>query len=474
MAKVKTHFVCQECGSNFPKWMGKCSECDSWNSLVEETQSIAKEQGISNKNMNLGFIGNPMRKEKPQRLQDIVAEEEDRIKTSFEEFNRVLGGGIVAGSMVLLGGDPGIGKSTILLQTGFNLSENGYKLLYVTGEESLHQVRLRAKRMGINESENFYLLAETDINYIIENLKDNPPVVAVIDSIQAIYDPKMDSSPGSVSQVRNTTQLLLHLAKTHNIAMMIIGHVTKEGALAGPKVMEHMVDTVMYFEGERYKTYRLIRAVKNRFGATNEVGIFDMTEDGIKEVTNPSGLFLSEYNGENSGTCVIATIEGTRPLLIELQALAYPTHMNIARRSTIGFEYNRLNQILAILEKRVGINLSKADVLVNIVGGLKISEPAADLGVALAVISSVRDILIPPNTVVIGELGLGGEVRMVNQIESRLKEAAKLGFKKAIVPKSCLPLKTKFDGLEIIGVGKLFDAIIHIGKEKQMNQQAAV
>jgi DNA repair protein RadA/Sms len=470
MAKVKTHYVCQECGSNFPKWMGKCSECESWNSLVEENQSIAKDQGISTKNMNLGYIGNPMRKEKPQRLQDIVAEENDRIKTSLEEFNRVLGGGIVPGSMVLLGGDPGIGKSTILLQTGFNLAVNGSKVLYVTGEESLHQVRLRARRMAINESDNFFLLAETDINYIIETLKENPPAIAVIDSIQAIYDPKMDSSPGSISQVRNTTQLLLHLAKTHNIAMMIIGHVTKEGSLAGPKVMEHMVDTVMYFEGERYKSYRLIRAVKNRFGATNEVGIFDMTEDGIQEVTNPSGLFLSEYNGENSGTSVIATIEGTRPILIELQALAYPTYMNIARRSTIGFEYNRLNQILAILEKRVGINLSKADVLVNIVGGLKISEPAADLGVALAVISSVRDILIPPNTVIIGELGLGGEVRMVSQIDSRLKEAAKLGFKKAIIPKTCLPLKNKYEGLEIIGVGKLLDAIIQIGKEKQLNQ----
>ena len=286
MAKVKTHYVCQECGSNFPKWMGKCSECESWNSLVEETLSIAKEQNISSRNMQLGYIGNPTRKEKPQRLQDIKAEENDRIKTSLEEFDRVLGGGIVPGSMILLGGDPGIGKSTILLQAGFNLAKNGKKILYVTGEESLHQVRLRAKRMEINVSDNFYLLAETDINYIIENIKDSMPDVAVIDSIQAIYDPKLESAPGSVSQVRNTTQLLLHLAKTHNISMLIIGHVTKEGALAGPKVMEHMVDTVMYFEGERYKSYRLIRSVKNRFGATNEVGIFDMTSDGLKEVTN--------------------------------------------------------------------------------------------------------------------------------------------------------------------------------------------
>ncbi|MBC7473798.1 MAG: DNA repair protein RadA [Candidatus Sericytochromatia bacterium] len=467
MVKIKTLYVCQECGANFPKWQGKCSECDKWNSLVEETMSLTNQKSVSSKNMSIGFIGNPTRKEKPQRLQEVAFLEEDRITTSLEEFNRVLGGGIVPGSMVLLGGDPGIGKSTILLQTGFDLATRGKKVLYVTGEESLQQVRLRARRMEINASDNFYLLAETDINYIIESIKESMPDIAVIDSIQAIYDPKMESSPGSVSQVRNTSQLLLHLAKTHNIAMMIIGHVTKEGSLAGPKVMEHMVDTVMYFEGERYKNYRLIRAVKNRFGATNEVGLFDMTEEGLKEISNPSGIFLAEYNGEHSGSCVISTIEGTRPLLIELQALAYPTHSAIPRRSTIGFEYNRLNQILAILEKRVGINLSKSDVLVNVVGGLKISEPAADLGVALAVISSIRDIVIHPNTIVLGELGLGGEVRMVNQIESRLKEAAKLGFKKAIVPNSCLPLKHNIEGFELIGVSKLIDAIIQIGKEKK-------
>lgn len=468
MAKVKTQFVCQECGANFPKWMGKCSECDNWNTLVEERMSISSDTNVSTKNMSIGFIGNPTRKERPQKIQEISYKEEDRIKTSLEEFNRVLGGGIVAGSMVLLGGDPGIGKSTILLQTGHDLANQGKKVLYVTGEESLQQVRLRAKRMDINASDNFFLLAETDINYIVEAIKESMPDIAVIDSVQAIYDPKMESSPGSVSQVRNTSQLLLHLAKTHNIAMMIIGHVTKEGSLAGPKVMEHMVDTVMYFEGERYKTYRLIRSVKNRFGATNEVGLFDMTEDGLKEVSNPSGIFLSEYNGDNSGSCVVSTIEGTRPLLIELQALAYSSHSTIPRRSTLGFEYNRLNQILAILEKRVGINLSKSDVLVNVVGGLKVFEPAADLGVALAVISSIRDIVIHPHTVVMGELGLGGEVRMVSQIESRLKEASKLGFKKAIVPKSCLPIKADLGkDFELIGVSKIMDAIIQIGRDSK-------
>ncbi|MEK7433761.1 MAG: DNA repair protein RadA, partial [Cyanobacteriota bacterium] len=311
---------------------------------------------------------------------------------------------------------------------------------------------------------NFYLLAENDITYIIECIKETQPDMCVIDSIQAIYDTSMASAPGSVTQVRNTTHLLLQVAKKNNIAMMIIGHVTKEGALAGPKVMEHMVDTVLYFEGERYKNYRLIRAVKNRFGSTNEVGIFDMTTEGIQEVSNPSGVFLAEYNGDSSGSCIISTMEGTRPILIEVQALAYPTYSTIPRRSTIGFEYNRLNQILAILEKRIGINLTKSDVLVNVVGGLKIIEPSADLGIALSVISSIRDIIIPSDTVVLGELGLGGEVRMVNQLESRLKEAHKLGFKKAIVPKSCLPLKNTID-MDIKGITKLMEAIIQISKK---------
>lgn len=464
MSKIKTKYVCDSCGSSFPKWAGKCTECGNWNTLSEETV-VAK----SSKNAGLGYTGNTIKKEKPKRIHEIISYEEERIVTHLSELDRVLGGGIVPGSLILLGGDPGIGKSTILLQTCYGLSERKKKILYVTGEESLNQVKLRAKRMDINQNDSFFLLAENDLTYTIECIKESLPDVCVIDSIQAIYDVSMDSAPGSVSQIRNTTQLLLHTAKHYNVAMFIIGHVTKEGSLAGPKVMEHMVDTVLYFEGERYKSYRLIRAIKNRFGATNEVGIFDMTNEGLKEVTNPSGLFLSEYNGDSSGSCVIATIEGTRPIMIEVQALAYPTYSTMPRRSTIGFEYNRLNQILAVLEKRVGINLSKSDVLVNVVGGLKIEEPAADLGVALAVISSIRDMLIPPHTVVLGELGLGGEVRMITQIENRLKEAAKLGFKKAIIPKSCLPLKNNFEGLEVVGVSKLMDAIIHIGKQKNIS-----
>ncbi|MFN8670641.1 MAG: DNA repair protein RadA [Candidatus Sericytochromatia bacterium] len=461
MAKIKIKYVCNECGASFPKWAGKCSECNAWNTLTEET--VIEKTG--KQKIGLGFTGSELKKEKPKKIHEIEFREENRIKTPLEELDRVLGGGIVPGSMVLLGGDPGIGKSTILLQTSYGLALKGHKILYVTGEESLNQVKLRANRMGIEDNDNFFLLAENDINYIVECIKENMPDMCVIDSIQAIYDQTMDSAPGSVSQVRNTTQLLLQTSKTNQIAMMIIGHVTKEGSLAGPKVMEHMVDTVLYFEGERYKSYRLIRAVKNRFGATNEVGIFDMTTEGLQEVNNPSGLFLSEYNGENSGSVVISTVEGTRPILVEVQALAYPTYSTIPRRSTIGFEYNRLNQILAVLEKKIGLNLSKSDVLVNVVGGLKISEPSADLGVALAVISSIRDIVIPPNTVVMGELGLGGEVRMVNQIESRLKEAAKLGFKKALIPKSCLPLKNTISNIEIKPISKLTDAIVQISQQ---------
>lgn len=460
MSKLKVKYVCNDCGSYFPKWAGKCDECGAWNTLTEE---LVDEKALKNVS-SVGFSGISVKKDRPRKIHEINFSKEDRIETPLSELNRVLGGGIVRGSMILLGGDPGIGKSTILLQTSYGLALKKQKVLYVTGEESLNQVKLRANRMEIEPNDNFYLLAENDITYIIECIKEAQPDMCVIDSIQAIYDTSMASAPGSVTQVRNTTHLLLQVAKKNNIAMMIIGHVTKEGALAGPKVMEHMVDTVLYFEGERYKNYRLIRAVKNRFGATNEVGIFDMTTEGIQEVSNPSGVFLAEYNGDSSGSCIISTMEGTRPILIEVQALAYPTYSTIPRRSTIGFEYNRLNQILAILEKRIGINLTKSDVLVNVVGGLKIIEPSADLGIALSVISSIRDIIIPSDTVVLGELGLGGEVRMVNQLESRLKEAHKLGFKKAIVPKSCLPLKNNID-MDIKGITKLMEAIIQISKK---------
>ncbi|GIW21622.1 MAG: DNA repair protein RadA [Candidatus Sericytochromatia bacterium] len=459
MSKNKISYICQECSAIFPKWSGKCLECGAWNSLVEN-------EVITDKKNSSSFFVNS-KKEKPIKIQDISFKSEDRILTDMSEFNRVLGGGIVPGSLVLLGGDPGIGKSTILLQISYYLSLKGKKIFYVTAEESLNQVKLRALRMGIDKSDNLFIISESDINYINKTILDIKPDICIIDSIQAIYDNTIDSVPGSVTQIKNNTQVLMKTSKENNISIFIIGHVTKEGIIAGPKIMEHMVDTVLYFEGEKYKSYRIIRAVKNRFGATNEVGIFEMIENGIKEVINPSKLFLSEYNGTNSGSCVIVSMEGSRPILVEVQALAYPTYTNMPRRSTIGYEYNRLNQIIAILEKRIGINLSKSDVFVNIVGGLKINEPSADLGVAIAIISSIRDIIIPQDTVAIGELGLGGELRNVSNIEQRLKEVYKLGFKKALIPSNSLPLSIKFDKFDIIGLKKLVDVLIYFGKDKK-------
>jgi DNA repair protein RadA/Sms len=460
MSKSKTIYTCRECSATFPKWNGKCLECGSWDSLIE-TQIILNKSTTNNNSLFLNS-----KKEKPQKIQEITFKSEDRIFTDMIEFDRVLGGGIVPGSIVLLGGDPGIGKSTILLQISYTLSIKGKKVLYVTAEESLNQVKLRALRMGIKSSDNLFIMSESDINYINQSIMDINPDLCIIDSIQAVYDNTIDSVPGSVTQIKNSTQILMKTSKENNISIFIIGHVTKEGIIAGPKIMEHMVDTVLYFEGEKYKSYRIIRAVKNRFGATNEVGIFEMEENGIKEVNNPSKLFLSEYSGTSSGSCVIVSMEGSRPILVEVQALAYPTYTNMPRRSTIGYEYNRLNQIIAILEKRIGINLSKSDVFVNIVGGLKINEPSADLGVAISIISSVRDIIIPQDTVAIGELGLSGELRSVSNIEQRLKEVNKLGFKKAIIPNSSLPVNNKFDKFNIIGLKKLVDVLIYLGKNK--------
>jgi len=459
MSKTKTIYICQECSATFSKWQGKCSECGSWNSLIEN-------ETVSNKSLSKSSFFISSKKERPQKIQDISFKSEDRILTDMNEFNRVLGGGIVPGSIVLLGGDPGIGKSTILLQISYFLSLKGKKVLYVTAEESINQVKLRALRMGIKSSDNLFIMSESDINYINQNIIDIKPDLCIIDSIQAIYDNTIDSVPGSVTQIKNNTQILMKTSKENNISIFIIGHVTKEGVIAGPKIMEHMVDTVLYFEGEKYKSYRIIRAVKNRFGATNEVGIFEMEEKGINEVNNPSKLFLSEYSGNSSGSCIIVSMEGTRPILLEVQALAYPTYTNMPRRSSIGYEYNRLNQIIAILEKRIGINLSKSDVFVNIVGGLKINEPSADLGVAISIISSVRDIIIPQDTVAIGELGLGGELRSVSNIEQRLKEVNKLGFKKALIPSTSLPISVKFDKFNIIGLKKLVDALIYLGRNK--------
>jgi DNA repair protein RadA/Sms len=454
LAKIKTKYVCQNCGAEQAKWMGRCPDCNEWNTLVEET--VAPAAPVTAKAARAAAF---VAKTRPTPMAQIEMTEEDRFSTGLGELDRVLGGGVVPGSLVLLGGDPGVGKSTILLQVAQQMAASGMRVLYASGEESARQIRLRAGRLGA-EHPNLFVQSETDIRAIEQALLDLRPDWAVIDSIQAIYDPDSNSLPGSVSQVRAATGTLLRLAKEEGIALCLVGHVTKEGTLAGPRVLEHMVDTVLYFEGDRFKSHRLIRGVKNRFGSTNEVGIFEMVPNGLREVTNPSELFLAERSQDASGSAIVPTMEGTRPLLVEVQALVSPTALAQPRRSATGLEYNRLVQILAVLEKRVGLGLSKADVYLNVVGGLEISEPAADLGIALAVASSLRDISLPPGLVAIGEVGLNGEVRAVSSLESRLKEAAKLGFETAIVPKHNLVGIDLPKGLHVVGVNRLMDAIV--------------
>lgn len=450
MPKIKIRYTCQSCGSEQPRWMGKCPDCDEWNTLVEEAAAPvpAAKRALLAKRVS------------PVPLKSVVLEDEERIQTGLGELDRVLGGGIVPGSLVLLGGDPGIGKSTLLLQVAHRLSQRGKRILYVSGEESARQIAMRARRLGA-ETDGLYVLAETDLSAIEAAIAEIQPDWAVIDSIQAVYDPSLSSGPGSVSQVRGATGTLMRLAKNEGIALCIVGHVTKEGTLAGPRVLEHMVDTVLYFEGDRFKSYRLIRAVKNRFGATHEVGIFEMQQHGLVEVLNPSALFLAERSEETIGSAIVATLEGTRPLLVEIQALVSPSVLASPRRAATGIEHNRMVQILAVLEKRVGLPLSKHDVYVNVVGGLSIDEPAGDLGVALAVASSMREIALAPEAIAIGEVGLNGEVRAVSSLEPRLKEAAKLGFAKAIVPGYNLDQGFRAPkGMEVMGVTRLLDAIV--------------
>jgi DNA repair protein RadA/Sms len=453
MAKTKTKYVCQNCGTEQARWFGRCPDCEAWNTLIEET--VIGEAPAA----RAGKAILASRRSKPQPIAEIEMTEEDRLPTGLGEFDRVLGGGIVPGSLILLGGDPGIGKSTILLQVSQLLASAGQRVLYCSGEESARQIRLRARRLGA-EHPNLYVQAENDVRAIEAALLELRPDWAVIDSIQAVYDPDSNSLPGSVSQVRAATSALMRVAKEEGVALCLVGHVTKEGTLAGPRVLEHMVDTVLYFEGDRFKNHRLIRAVKNRFGSTNEVGIFEMVGHGLKEVTNPSELFLSERASDASGSAIVPTMEGSRPLLVEVQALVSPSALAQPRRSATGLEYNRLVQILAVLEKRVGLAVSKADVYLNVVGGLDIGEPAADLGIALAVASSLRDVALPADLVAIGEVGLNGEVRAVASLESRLKEAAKLGFKTAIVPTHNLGQVATPNGLTVIGVDRLMDAIV--------------
>ncbi|MFC5700934.1 DNA repair protein RadA [Cohnella faecalis] len=450
MAKVKVKFVCTECGTESPKWMGKCPGCNAWSTMVEETESVVKAP--------VGRTEANRTKEKARSIIDIESGREPRILTGLEELNRVLGGGLVPGSLLLVGGDPGIGKSTLLLQTASKLAAQGLKVLYVSGEESVRQTKLRADRLGAL-SDNLFVLCETNLDHVEEAIADVGPDFLVIDSIQTVYRPDVQSAPGSVAQVRECTAHFMRISKGNGVATVLVGHVTKEGAIAGPRLLEHMVDCVLYFEGERHHTYRLLRAVKNRFGSTNEIGIFDMTEDGLREVANPSELFLSERPTGVSGSTVVASMEGTRPVLVELQALVTPTHFPSPRRMTSGIDNQRVSLVVAVLEKRMGMFFQNQDSYVNVAGGIKLDEPATDLAAAVSLASSFKDLPTRPFDVVFGEVGLTGEVRAVSRAEQRVKEAHKLGFKRVILPETSMKGWQPPAGIQVIGVRTVAEAL---------------
>jgi DNA repair protein RadA/Sms len=449
MAKKKTVFLCQECGYESPKWMGKCPGCGQWNTMVEE---LIKPEGSSR-----GFLTSTHSK-KPEPITLIKSEKEPRLDTQISELNRVLGGGVVPGSLVLVGGDPGIGKSTLLLQTSDQLSKSGQRVLYISGEESVKQTKLRATRLDIN-SENLYVHAETDLELIERAIDEVQPMLVVIDSIQTVYRQEIASAPGSVSQVRECTAHFMRIAKTKGIAIFIVGHVTKEGSIAGPRLLEHMVDAVLYFEGERHHTYRILRAVKNRFGSTNEIGVFEMIEAGLKEVLNPSEVFLEERSKGAAGSTIVASMEGTRTVLVEIQALISPTSFGNPRRMATGVDHSRISLLMAVLEKRVGMLLQNQDAYINVAGGVRLDEPAIDLAIAVSIASSFRDKPTNPTDVLIGEIGLTGEVRRVSRIDQRVHEAAKLGFKRVIIPNKNIGGWTAPDGIEVVGVDTLGDAL---------------
>ncbi len=511
MAKPRTIYVCQECGAEFPQYFGRCTNCGAWNSLVEtepvEALTTTRPASAVAWNRNLGSSNGEKPEGQPRasvRLSEIADASVARMPSGYAELDRVLGGGIVPGSLVLIGGEPGIGKSTLLLQTASGLAQAS-RVLYVSAEESGQQIKLRAQRLldghphiettqnpsppvhpeqpgdlaansGADAGEakgsegdpelgegalavepNFFLLPETDLEVILRELESLKPDFAVIDSIQTIYFSSLTSAPGSVAQVRECTSALMQVAKRENITLFVVGHVTKDGSIAGPRVLEHLVDTVLFFEGDRFASHRILRSMKNRFGATHEIGVFEMIANGLREVANPSELFMGSRDETVSGTCTVVACEGTRPILVELQALVSPASFGSPRRSATGIDSNRLQQILAVLEKRVGVPLSKLDTYLASVGGIRVEEPAADLGVAIAVVSGFRDRLVDPHTVLIGEVGLGGQVRQVSQLELRLREAAKLGFKRAIIPKGQNPPEL---GLKLIPVARVLDAIL--------------
>ena len=449
--RAKTVFSCQKCASQSPKWLGRCPDCNSWNSFVEEDFVSAPLKGKERLSLY---------KDEPVLLKDVEAKTDSRLKTGIVELDRVLGGGIVSGSVILIGGDPGIGKSTLSLQISNQLTKAGVTVLYVSGEESAAQTKLRALRLGHQDSERLYIVNQTDLSFIIDYIKKLKPKVVIIDSIQVMFEPALSSSAGSVSQVRECAGLLTQLAKTTHASIFIIGHVTKEGTLAGPRVLEHIVDTVLYFEGERFSIYRILRAIKNRFGSTNEIGVFQMGSEGLCEVKNPSEIFLSERAQDVCGSCVTSILEGTRPLLVEVQSLASKSGFGYARRRAQGFDYNRLSLLVAVLEKRIGLHLETEDIFVNIAGGIKVEDPAADLAVALSITSAFRDKLTLPQAVLIGEVGLGGEVRSISQANLRIREAEKLGFRHCVLPKNNFKnLDYRKESIEIIPVSSLKEAL---------------
>jgi DNA repair protein RadA/Sms len=453
MAKGKSSlFFCKECGYESAKWFGQCPGCREWNTFVEEP--VIKDASGKKKAVNLT--------QAPVTLSEIAIEKEDRLSSGIGELDRVLGGGIIKGSLVLVGGDPGIGKSTILIQMCRHVANAGHKVLYISGEESLKQIKLRAERIG-EFSSNLSLLCETNLDNVEITLKKYLPEVVIIDSIQTMYRDEIGSAPGSVSQVRESTSVLMQLAKGLGISIFIVGHVTKEGVVAGPRVLEHMVDTVLYFEGDRQESYRILRSVKNRFGSTNEIGVFEMRENGLAEVLNASEYMLSGRPEDASGSVAACLIEGTRPIMVEIQALICKTYFNLPRRTAVGTDPNRVNLLMAVLEKRLGLRLSECDAYINIAGGLRISEPALDLGIVLAILSNYKNKQIGNMTVAFGEVGLAGEVRAVSQVEARTMEAIKLGFERCIVPEVSMPALSKLNNrIELVPVKSVNDLIIKV------------
>jgi len=454
MKKIsKTAFVCQSCGYQTPGWLGKCPDCGQWDTIVEERFRKAPKQKFSGAAQGMSDF-----KPKPVPIDSIELDPEERITTGIGEFDRVLGGGIVPGTLILIGGDPGIGKSTLMLQALYGLGKEGHTVLYISGEESARQIRLRSNRLE-TVSPNMLVVSEVDMEHILSMVETVKPGVLVIDSIQTMFNSDLSSAPGSVSQVRESAMRLMLMAKRTNIPTFLVGHVTKEGAIAGPRLLEHMVDTVLYFEGDRSHVFRVLRAVKNRFGSTNEIGVFEMKEKGLEEVVNPSAVFLSERPSNAPGSVVTASMEGTRPILIELQALASSTNFGTPRRTILGLDHNRVALLAAVMEKKLGLHLMGHDIFMNVAGGVKVDEPAVDMGIVAAIASSFLDRPIPDNNVILGEVGLTGEVRAISHVEIRVVEVKKMGFTKCFIPSSNLKRMTGTEDIEIVGIKTVSEAI---------------